>query len=107
ERAERLGDALQEVDALLDREPGTEEALGEVLPLEPLHRDVGAPAGGDSVRHVTHDSRVLDLCEALRLAAKAVGGLRQPRIPTLMTSPSAGAVASGTVASSIASPDPP
>ncbi len=59
-RPQRFGDPLPERQRLLDRKRPTLQACFEILPFEPLHRDVWLTGVRDSVRDMADDGRMLD-----------------------------------------------
>src|SRR5262249_2493993 len=56
-----------------ERQPLAGEPLGEVLALQPLHREEGLPVGGDAVGDVGDDAAVGEVGEERRLAGEAPG----------------------------------
>ena len=68
--AERFRHAPRERYAVRERQPLARQPLVEIFALEPLHRNPR-----HAVRHVPHDSRMLDLREQHRLALEASGRL--------------------------------
>jgi hypothetical protein len=70
-RDERARDRETERDALVDRHRRFGEAIGEVVPVEPLHREVEAPVRERAVRDELHDARIAKLREQTDLALEA------------------------------------
>ncbi len=70
--AERLRDARGEGDAVAQRELAFGEVGVEVVPLQPLHGEVGVPGRRAPVRHVADDAGVRDLRQERSLAEEAI-----------------------------------
>ena len=62
---EALGGAADDGDALADCEAPAVKAVAEVLPVEPLHGDVGEALRGDAVGDVADDCGVVEFGERL------------------------------------------
>lgn len=69
---EPLGDAGHEREALLEAELAPREALGEVLTIEPLNREVRRARVDGAAADATNDRRVIERCEREGLATEAV-----------------------------------
>ncbi len=69
ERADR---AAHHAEALGDGEPLPGEPRGEILAVEPLHREVALAGARDAVRHVADDAGVAQIREDGRLALEAL-----------------------------------
>ncbi len=70
--SERRRDASSEPHGFAHRERCAFQPCGEVLAVEPLHREV-VRAGGVAVRDVAHDRRVVHLRDRVRFAREAIG----------------------------------
>ena len=76
---ERRGGLPADAEGLLERQAPAEEALGEVLAVQPLHHQELLPLIGDAVIDVADEPGVLELGERQRLPLEA--GVRGGAFP--------------------------